>query len=463
MLFVVPVLLNTLPLETFLLCQSFYYLITVLDDPLHHGVACLYLLSSALIPRADNQMTAVLTCISEILIGAVLCPWIPRSISIPLLLLGRLIVHPLVIRSYVHAPFAHAIHVFFFCYAVWTTITKIAQRLRAGPYVLVWIRGILMGVRTVCVDDVVLAKAIVNQSTDKGSFIEDVVSTSAWMPLRSTESASGKEWIDLRAKLTIFMTSLPELSVLRKLAAEETRVMATSIAVIDSPAICRLSTVILLRYICHGQILSPAMEQVAGDIVKASTEWRKELSLKGRGNTTVKQKAINSLSALLFLDPNNINHILQPFFISPVINISDVMCAVEYGANLQPDEMVYRAIMKQHPFPFLERYVNKAVSSVPGHTQVFIPLAEMAAAHPDERWMCFSTGPRSCPGKHIATAIMTEFVSTLASSPLFRPNVGHLYSGRGNDRQIGDGWYCMQTMAQALFAPYRSRCAPQIE
>jgi hypothetical protein len=245
--------------------------------------------------------------------------------------------------------------------------------------------------------------------------------------------------------------------MLRKLAAEETQALVKSLAIIDSPAICRVTVVVLLRYILQGEPLSGAMEEVVDNIVSASNEWRKEISLKGHGNLAIKQKAIDSLSALLILDPDNIHHILQPFFISPVINISDLMCSVEYIADLQPEEIALRAIMRQHPFPFLERYVGDGVSSVPAQTQVFIPLAEMAAAHPDERWMCFSTGPRGCPGRHIAMVIAREFVTTLASSPRFHPRVEHRYSGRNNDNHMGNGWHCIKTMIRALVAPYKKQ------
>jgi hypothetical protein len=281
------------------------------------------------------------------------------------------------------------------------------------------------------------------------------VSSPAWKPLRSLESVDGLDWAQLKSKLVKFMASLPGLPLLHQLAAEETQALESSHAIIDSPAICRLTVVVLLRYILHGASLSRIMEEVVDHIVSASAEWRKEISLKGRGDLSIKQKAIDSLSALLIIPPDDIHHILQPFFISPVINISDLMCTVERTTDLGPEEKVLRAIMRQHPFPFLERYVDDAVSSVPAQTQVFIPLARMAAAHPDELWMCFSTGPRGCPGKSIAMVLSREIVMTLGSSPRFRPNIGHKYSGRNNDSSIDDFWYCIQTMIRALVAPYK--------
>jgi hypothetical protein len=457
-LIAVPLLLSCLSWELFLWTQSLYYLLTVRDDPLHHVVACLYLASQALAERSDNQiMTALMTGVSEMLIGAVLCPWIPRSLSLPLLLLGRLVLHPFLIWWYVLDPFSRLIHLFFFSLAFWKTLTRIVERLRSGPYLLVWLRGKIMGVRTMYVDDPVLAKTILNQCSKKGSFIEDVVSTPAWFPLRSLESVDGEEWVDLKQRLVEFMATLPTLDVLRKLVAEETEALVKTLTIIDSPAICRVTVVVLLRFILHGSPLSNAMEDVVDDIVSASNEWRKEISLKGRGNRAIKQKAIESLSALLLIHPDHIHHILQPFFISPVINISDLMCSVEYVPHLGPEEIALRAIMKHHPFPFLERYVDNAVSSVPAQTQVFIPLARMAAAHPDELWMCFSTGPRGCPGRNIAKVLSREFVTTLGSSPRFHPRVGHKYSGRDNDNRMGDGWHCIKTMLRALVAPYKEQ------
>ena len=308
------------------------------------------------------------------------------------------------------------------------------------------------------IDDVQTAKSILQTYSIKGSFIEQIVSLKAWHPVRSLESIDGQEWKALRNKFEQFMISLPSIDIMRDICIKECDAMIVdkenSDSLFCSSDVAYLITRIMLLYVAPSSS-NNINDQLIQIILNATQEWRKEIALKGAGDTQIKETAIKLLASYLSMHEDGIDHIIQPFFISPIINITDVMSALKYEPNLSPEYMISNAIMRQHPFPFLERYVNdNRFPGIPSGTQVFIPLANMARNHPRSLWMCFSVGPRRCPGQHIGRVIMEVLVSKLAHKTNFCPRNGHQYSGRRNDKSNEQFWHMLTIMVRSVFAPY---------
>ena len=115
-------------------------------------------------------------------------------------------------------------------------------------------------------------------------------------------------------------------------------------------------------------------------------------------------------------DIYSISVILQPFIISPAINVSDV------AVNWDLDKTIEANIVKNHPFPILEREVV-----IDGKIfQAFIPTDEL-------KILPFGYGIRQCTGKVIAVKFLETFFTRLMEQNIYKPCENHLFSGRDND------------------------------
>jgi hypothetical protein len=178
------------------------------------------------------------------------------------------------------------------------------------------------------------------------------------------------------------------------------------------------------------------------ELYDASIEFRKEIALKGFGNTEKKNRAVEIIREYIIKSkynlPNDIysiSVILQPFIISPAINVSDV--AINWDLN----KSVESNIVRNHPFPILEREVI-----IDGRIiQVFIPTDEL-------KILPFGYGQRQCTGKAIATTFLETFFTVLIEKNVYRPSENHLFSGRDNDASysIEETIFQVQTVIRLL-------------
>ncbi|CAF4539468.1 unnamed protein product, partial [Didymodactylos carnosus] len=126
-------------------------------------------------------------------------------------------------------------------------------------------------------------------------------------------------------------------------------------------------------------------------VCKASWEWRKEIAAKGKADPLLKRRTIDWLIDLInqsdylqlfgeqWSTPEYYSIIMQPFILSPMINMSDIAVS----AYRRPDLSVQELIHYYHPLPILERYIEKDISVfndgvrsvlINANTQVFIQL-----------------------------------------------------------------------------------------
>ena len=204
----------------------------------------------------------------------------------------------------------------------------------------------------------------------------------------------------------------------------------------------------------------------------ASWEWRKEIAVRGRADAATKAAAVACVIGLLeahpplwrlfgerWRQPEYYSLVMQPFILSPAINVGDIAVQMAAQPGLSPDE----AIRAAHPFPILERLVaaeirdpggSGAVAVKPG-TQVIIFTADLAAAC----WPPFGVGPRACAGTALALGLLRPMHASLRTLPAFQPAVGHRFSGRNNDGNVSwrEALYFVKTIVPVLlFADPRS-------
>jgi hypothetical protein len=188
-------------------------------------------------------------------------------------------------------------------------------------------------------------------------------------------------------------------------------------------------------------------------LYQASIEWRKEISMKGKGNMNIKVNAINIILNyiknnnkvyLIFNEnwekPEYYSIILQPFIISPMINASDIMVSVQSLLSkslISSDEvinnnLINKIIYSYHPFPILERFDPST------NTQYFLPLDQLTTFNNYSdlyKNLVFGTGPRRCSGQLYAYIILNKFIDVyFKNQKKINPLLNHKYSGRNNDK-----------------------------
>lgn len=74
-------------------------------------------------------------------------------------------------------------------------------------------------------------------------------------------------------------------------------------------------------------------------------------------------------------------------------------------------------------------------------------------------WPIFSTGRRGCAGAQFARTYLLVLRRRLVGHNLFRPEQGHLWSGRNNDSAMGlaETLYFLKTIGGAIFSVGYSR------
>ena len=151
------------------------------------------------------------------------------------------------------------------------------------------------------VDDPEIASFVLKHSSCKGYGIEQYIATPAWSPLLSLESVDGELWMNMRVNFDSIMKLLPDASSLQEIAQEcvaalVDRHVKESI-IIDAHAIAQVTAEIFGVYVFGKDVLQKQKELDA--LVKASWEWRKEISVRGKANMKTKLEAIRANTQVL--------------------------------------------------------------------------------------------------------------------------------------------------------------------
>ena len=294
-------------------------------------------------------------------------------------------------------------------------------------------------------------------SVEKGDFIERRIATPAWLPIISLESCDGEQWIRTKRN---FMTFMKAISL--KHIGDTVTSYCEQTSFLDSEQIGKITVSSFCSHI-FGHHLSDSELDV---LYKASLEWRKDIAMKGYGDMRKKMNAIRlilnlvykhdtlySIFGELWNEPEYYSVILQPFIISPMINIPDIMTNAHLLRRqghelLTTDDFISRIVYAYHPFPVLERMYNG--------TQYFIPLDQLTNFgnyDTANKPLVFGSGPRKCPGSQFAIEMIRSFILYYNQYPTkCDPTRNHLYSGRNNDTfNLGETGYMMVRLLRAFF------------
>jgi len=296
------------------------------------------------------------------------------------------------------------------------------------------------------VRDLNVAKQVLLNSSDKGSFIEEKLATYAWSPILSLESVNGQTWEDLKSRFLTFQKYLPSTEELSQVTHSILSIQDPNVE-INAKQVVRITVACFVKWIFNRD-WDPEWDFVC----EASWEWRKEIALKGKADVLIKRKTVDWIIDLInqskyrqlygeqWSKPEYYSIILQPFIISPMINVSDIAVS----AHMRPELSINELIHYYHPFPILERYISKDIVIcadgispllIKGNTQVFIPLDQIGQLERYDPKVSspFGFGPRKCSGTQYAIAFLTEFLTYYKNNPNFVPRKDHQYSGRNND------------------------------
>jgi hypothetical protein len=287
---------------------------------------------------------------------------------------------------------------------------------------------------------------------DKGKFIEYLVATPAWSPVISLESVDNDKWHEVKnnfLKFTNIFYTDHKINLLQNYIENYTNQYLNSNHIIDSELISKITVQSFCKFLFDVEINLIDLNM----LYQASLEWRKEIAMKSKGNVSIKMNAINLI--LNYIKNNNkiyiifnekwekpeyYSVILQPFIISPMINVSDIMVSVQTllskslisNNEVITNDLINKIIYSYHPFPILERFDPVT------NTQYFIPLDQLTNFHNYSNLyknLVFGAGHRKCSGQLYAYTILNKFIELyFKHQQNFDPLFKHKYSGRNNDK-----------------------------
>lgn len=168
----------------------------------------------------------------------------------------------------------------------------------------------------------------------QGDGLEAAIACPAWAPVLSLESVDGPLWRDMRDDFNALMRVLPPGAKLQAAGAAQVDALLGSGATVDADAVVRWSAATFLEYLFDIKEWRPEYEV----LVQASWEWRREIAVRGPADAAVKAAAVALLTDTLlpgapalwavhgeaWREPRYYSLIMQPFLISPCINLSDI-------------------------------------------------------------------------------------------------------------------------------------------
>ncbi|ETK74647.1 hypothetical protein L915_18587 [Phytophthora nicotianae] len=329
------------------------------------------------------------------------------------------------------------------------TIGMRSQVLRA---LLLHVLALCQGVKLKWVTDPDLAFHVLKSTADKGEMIESRLALPAWSPVVSLESVNGEQWRRMKTQFMKLTQVLQPISQLTTIFESRGQELLKANVVIDALKLNELSVACFYEWVFEREFDSKKFAEVC----QATWEWRKQIALKGFADCGVKKRTIEwcveeiirtprlyDLFGEKWVKPEYYSLILQPFVLSPAINLTDVAVVVKEWIKTTPatqpvtPEIIRQCVCSAHPFPVVERYFpcGDAAMDIAPNTHVLIPLDEMAgdafAAGVD---LTFGAGSRVCVGRHMAMKAMVGlFTDSMVRSDKFQPRLNHKYSGRHND------------------------------
>ena len=283
------------------------------------------------------------------------------------------------------------------------------------------------------VTDINLAKKVLQYSI-KGEFIEQKIAKKAWYPLLSIESEDHDNYNKLKENLLLLFKEQPSFEILKNIIIDKCLEYNNNYEIIDSKITSIIVADIFVTYLFNHTLTCDELEL----LYNGSIEWRKEIAIKGKGNINIKNNVIELIKNLLkessytlsksYSDIFSYSIIGQPYIISPMINMSDILYyydnnLYDFNGNdlITNCNNIKKTISDHHPFPVLERYDEIT------NTQYYIPMDII-------KDLPFGFDLRKCPAQNIALLFIETFLKYI-NKDKFKPKLNHLYSGRSNDNK----------------------------
>lgn len=369
-------------------------------------------------------------------------------------------------------------------------------RYNSGREIILNTFCIIQGTKPKWIREPNFARRVLSSSASKGIGVEQLLSTEAFSPIVSMESVIDDQWKRMKDNFVIFKSHLPSLGALSTIAEDVTKyyLEQEEHQVIDCPTLVKLTVQIMQAW-----LFGEAKEsEVSPMIIGAIEEYRKEIAIKGKGCPRLKlyatqwiqdkirsHKNIYDIFQEKWFSDEYYSLLLQPFFISPAINITDVAVTLtckefkeefkigESRHDFDMERIILCAINYKHPFPILERWFPHGLKDgeqfiIEPNTHVFIPIDEIGRSCYNKRtastyWSAFGAGERACGGREIAMTLCTKMFQVLLthqrSEEKFKPTKNHNYSGRDNDfkETLTQTCYQITRLIQILWKLVRQR------
>jgi len=319
------------------------------------------------------------------------------------------------------------------------------------------------------------ARSILNQKR-KGRALEYLMATPTWFPLINVESVDGPVWQRMRNHTTQILAATDFSKRLPSICREQILTLSKSgVEKID----CQVLNVLCVRVmwsLCFGEAVSESVEQdmvILIDLLRGEIAQKTPTSQKGHDlKRRLMKSCLEAAKTTTWLAPllesceherEFVNSLMQPFFMSPCINIADIFAPLMKVVDKAPcnrvllsdketvRHLIFETLLHYHPFPIFERDLSKTIGDFAKGSHVYVlnmksdHKGEFCPAHWEKpefsrknMWRLYGSGPRGCVGSQMATLWMTEMLYEMTQVfelSAIVPWEGKMWSGRDNDKE----------------------------